>query len=206
MRRLRAIRGAPEDDDRVNSEIHSEAVIKLVWRRNWRPRLGELRDALGGRVRASLEMHLETEIERTLRCTGRPWLSEFGLAFGCRYRVNSEMHSELWSSESRDALAAGYDRGRLEEYLEVVDPEAVDGRRARCWDSIHQLVNSKPWECDEVTLPLKLTWNRDNEGTTNNLRCMLYSVYAVLGVCCTRRMLLSVLTHDDGMERLRGMT
>jgi len=66
------------------------------------------------------------------------------------------MHSELWLSELRDALAAGYDRGWLEEYLEVVDLEAVDGRRARRCDSIHRLVNSKPWECDEVTLPLKL--------------------------------------------------
>ena len=42
--------------------------------------------------------------------------------------------------------------------LEVVDLEALDGRRARCWDSIHQLVNSTPWECDKVTLPLKLLW------------------------------------------------
>jgi hypothetical protein len=40
-----------------------EAVIKLVWRCTWRPRLSELRDALGGRKRASLEMHMEAEIE-----------------------------------------------------------------------------------------------------------------------------------------------
>jgi len=36
------------------------------------------------------------------------------------------------------------------------------------------------------------TRHRENEGTTDNLRCMLYSVYAVLGVCCTRCMLYSV--------------
>ena len=46
--------------------------------------------------------------------------------------MNSEMHSELRSSEFRDALAAGYDRCRFEEHLEVVDLEAVDGRHARC--------------------------------------------------------------------------
>jgi len=45
---------------------------------------------------------------------------------------------------------------RLEVYLEVVDLEAVDGRYNRCWDSIHRLINLKPWECDKVTLPLKL--------------------------------------------------
>jgi len=47
----------------VNSEMHFEAVIEGVWRCNWRPRLSELRDALGGRDRVSLEMHLEAEIE-----------------------------------------------------------------------------------------------------------------------------------------------
>jgi len=120
---------------RVNSEMHFEAVIERVWRCSWRPRLSELRDTLGGRDRASLEMHLEAEIEWTESCTWRPWSSEFG-----------------------DALVAGYDRARLEEYLEVVDLEAVGGRRARCWDSIHRLVNSKPWECDKVTSPLKLLW------------------------------------------------
>jgi hypothetical protein len=35
-------------------------------------------------------------------------------------------------SEFGDALEAGYDRARVEEYLEVVDLEAVGGRRARC--------------------------------------------------------------------------
>ena len=33
---VRAIRGAPEHDDQVNSEIHSEAAIKQVWRWTWR--------------------------------------------------------------------------------------------------------------------------------------------------------------------------
>jgi len=121
------------DREWVNSVIPSKAVIKEVWRCTWRPRWSKYGDALGGRDRASLHMHLEAEIEWTQRCTLRLWPSEFG-----------------------DALVAGYDLARLEEYLEVVDLEAVDGRRARCWDSIHQLVNSKPWECGEVTLRLKL--------------------------------------------------
>jgi len=44
-------------------------------------------------------MELETEIESTQRCTGRPRLSEIG-----------------------DVLA-GYDRAKLEEYLEAVNLE-----------------------------------------------------------------------------------
>jgi len=121
--------------DRVNWELHLEAVMERVWRCTWRPRSSQLRAALGGRDRVRLEMHLEAEIDRVWRCTGRPWSSKFG-----------------------DALVAGYDGARLEEYLEEFDKEAVGRRRARCWDSIHRLVNSKPWECDEVTLPLKLIW------------------------------------------------
>ena len=39
---------APEDDDRVNSEIHSEAMTEGVWRCTWRLRSCELRDAFGG--------------------------------------------------------------------------------------------------------------------------------------------------------------
>jgi len=47
----------------VNSEMHWEAVIGRFWTCTWRPRLSELRDALGGRDRASLDMNLEAEIE-----------------------------------------------------------------------------------------------------------------------------------------------
>ena len=36
------------------------------------------------------------------------------------------------------------------------------------------------------------TRNHENEGQTNDLGRMLYSVYAALGVCCTRCMLYSV--------------
>jgi len=123
------------DQGRVNSEMHCEAVIERVWRCTWRARLNGLRDALCGRDQTNLVTQLETEIDWTQRYTPRPWSSELGAA-----------------------LVAGYDRARLEEYMEVVDLEMVYGRHARCWDSNHRLVNSKPWKCDEVTLPLKRLW------------------------------------------------
>jgi hypothetical protein len=66
------------------------------------------------------------------------------------------------------------------------------------------------------------TCKHQNEGKTNNegwmlylvyvalgvycTWCMLYLAYAVLGVCCTQYMLYSVSTHDDDMEKERGMT
>jgi len=49
--------------------MHFEAVMERGWRCNWRPRLSELRDALGGRDRASLDMHLQAMIERDWRST-----------------------------------------------------------------------------------------------------------------------------------------
>jgi len=172
--------------DGPSVEMQLETEIERTRRCTEKPWSSKFGDALWGHDRASLEMQLETEIVWTQRCTGRPWSSEFGHALGGRDRAHWEMESELWSSEFRDALAGGYDRGRLEEYMEVVDIEAVDRRRTRCRECIHRLINSKPWECDKVTLPLKLLWNRENEWTTANPRCMLYLVYAALGICCIR--------------------
>jgi len=68
---VRAMRGAPENRDQVNSVIHSEAVIEPVWRctcRRYSSVFGdtlegrdrvELRDTFGGHDRAILDMHLE---------------------------------------------------------------------------------------------------------------------------------------------------
>jgi hypothetical protein len=56
----------------VYSEMHFEAVIEQVGRCNWRPRLSDNIDTLGGRNRARLEMHLEAKVETTKRCTVRP--------------------------------------------------------------------------------------------------------------------------------------
>jgi hypothetical protein len=56
----------------VNSEMHFQAIIKLVSICNWRPRLCELRDTLRGRDRASLRMHLsQTMIEQDWKGTFR---------------------------------------------------------------------------------------------------------------------------------------
>jgi len=138
--------------NRANLEMHFEAVIV----RPWRQESSEIGGILGGCDWASLEIHLEDVIERIWRCTLRPWSSEFGDALGGNDHVNLEAVIErvwrcswrLWLSEFGDALG-GRDRARLDEYLEV-----LHGWRAGCWDSIKQLVNSQPWECENVTLLL----------------------------------------------------
>jgi hypothetical protein len=72
-------------------------VIERVSRYTWRPRLSELRDALGGRDRrdrAGLEMHFEAVIELVWSCNWRPRLSELRDALGGRDGASLEMHSD----------------------------------------------------------------------------------------------------------------
>jgi len=68
---MRAIRGAPQNDNGVNSGIHSGAVIERVWRST-----------------------LEAVIERVWRCTSRPRSSDFGYAIGGHDRATLDMHLE----------------------------------------------------------------------------------------------------------------
>jgi len=113
---LRASRGAPENDDQVNSGIHTRAVIEWVW--------GWTLEAVIERV---WRWTLQGAIERVWRCTWRPRPSEFGDAIGCRDRVTLETVIEqvlrytcrLWSSELGDALR-GHDLASLEMHLEAV--------------------------------------------------------------------------------------
>jgi len=141
-------------------EVHLKMTIQWTQRYTLRVWLREFRDALGGDDRANLE----AVIEQVRRCTWeamsmQTWRPESS-DHGGRDQVNFEMHSQAmiewvgsctwrpWLSQFGDALG-GRDRERLNEYL-----EAVNGRRAGCWDPIRQLVNSQPCECDKLTLLL----------------------------------------------------
>jgi len=83
---LRAMPGAPEDDDGANSEMHLEAVVEwvdrwtweatIVW--SWRRYLSEFGDTLGGHDRVNFEMHPEAMIKWLWGCTWRLWSREFG--------------------------------------------------------------------------------------------------------------------------------
>jgi len=141
------------------------------------------------------EMHLETEIEWTQRCTWRPGSSEFGDALGGHDCANLQAVIRRvwkytwrpWSGDFEDALG-GRDRASLEMHLEAkikwtqkMHLEAVIHRVWRCtlrlWpsefgDALAGYNRARLEEYLEVV---------DLEG-----RCMLYSVYAVLGVCCTQ--------------------
>jgi len=78
--------------DRVNSEMHLEAVIERVWICTWRLRSSEFGDALGGHNRANLHCVIDRvwrytsrpRLSELRRCTWRPWSSEFGdVLWGC---------------------------------------------------------------------------------------------------------------------------
>jgi len=155
------------------------AVIEQVWRYTWRPWLSEFgdmqleaimvrtcrpwssesRDSLGGRDRVNLEMHSEIVIERVWRCSCEG-----------RNQVSLEMHLEAVIEGVWRYALGGHDRVNLQAVIERVRRYTWrlwssevgwvlgGGRWTVRRDSIHQLVNSRPWECDKVTLPLKLLW------------------------------------------------
>jgi len=166
--------------------MHSEIVIERVWRCTG-----------GGRNRASLEIHLEAVIESVWRCTWRRWSCEFRDTVGGGEWGSLEIHLEavielvwrytwrLWLSEIGRVLGGGWWTVR--------------------WDWIHQLVDSQPWECDDLTLPLKLVWRTGwwwsfsrevrwklklHSGVNSKLwewrDDRQSQVYAVLCVCCTQ--------------------
>jgi len=147
-----------------------QAVLESNARCAWKWQSSDLRDTLRGWDWVSLEVQMEIEIEWVQRCTGKPGSSEFGDALWGRDGASFDMLWEAiidqvcrctlrpWSSEFRDALW-GRNRGSRDEYM-----EPVDGRRAGCWDSFHQFVNSQPWECDNVTLTFSGHGERSNGG------------------------------------------
>jgi len=133
-------------------------IMMIMWTQRYTPRLwsSKFGDALGGHACANLE----AVIEQVWKYTWKTWLSKFGDAPRGLAHANLEDIIERlwiytcrpWSNEFGDALG-GCDWVRVDEYL-----EPVNGERAGCLDSIHQLVNSQPWECDNVTWSFELSW------------------------------------------------
>jgi len=168
--------------------MHLEAEIEWTHWCTWRSLSSELRDALGGCDRANLV----AVIEEVWSYTWRPWSNEFGDSFGGRDWGSLEKHLEAvvewdWTSTWRrsmdgepgaETLSISYvtrNRGNVTRWLyfsALIESwlMAVDrvGRHAGSWSDIQGL-----------------TLNHDNEGKTNNLGWMLYSVS----------------NHDHAMER-----
>jgi len=137
--------------------MHSEILIKQVWRYIWRQDSSVFKDTLGGPDRLNSEIHSEIVIEQVWRCTWRPI-----------DRVNLEMHLPAvieqdwrctwrpWSCKlgghnwaSLVIHFAKCNRVSLDKYLEM-----VDGGHAGCWDYIHKFVDSQTWQYGKVIWPL----------------------------------------------------
>jgi hypothetical protein len=131
---LKAIQGAPDNSDRVNSEIDSAAVIEQVWACSWRPWSINWGDSFGGGNRASLEIHLEAAIERDWR----PLSTEFGDALAGHNGASLKICT--WSPWAWDL--EGRNRASLDKNL-----KAVDGQGSGCWHTFHQLTHN----CGTVT-------------------------------------------------------
>jgi len=161
------------DGDRVNSEMHLEAVIERVWICTWRLRSSVFGDALEGDDRANLQ----AVIERVWRYTCRPGLSELRR---CTWR--------LWSTEFSDALW-GCDRASLEMHLQaMIEWDWRSNWRRSIWRKawrqlrLYSFVNLELWECRQLSTTSAERWETGWERETVNVGMMLYLVYAVLGV------------------------
>jgi hypothetical protein len=120
---LKAMLGASEDDDQVNSEVHSNAVIKQGWICTWRLWWSEFVDAHEGHDQLNLELHCEAVIEWLVRFTWKPRSGEFGDTLGGLDRVKPRMHTEaviqrdsrctcrLWTSQIGGIFGGGYSGG-----------------------------------------------------------------------------------------------
>jgi len=202
MRCLRTSQGALEDDNRVNSEIHSEAVIEWVWRCTWRPKSSELRDALGGRDRASSEMHVEARVSTKIY-PPRPCSSEFGDPLERWDRASLEMHlPAIIEWDWRGTFGGGW-----------FGCNQWEARRVqRLYWSVSWLKTVGMWRGD-FTFDVHIeNWlvvvdpsggTPDAWATSRGLLVILRMKERLtnLGVCCTRCMLHSVLTLARGMER-----
>jgi len=163
--------------------MYMEAVIEWVWGWTWR----RWSCKLGVHNSPSLEINLEAMIERVWRCTWRPWSYELG-GWNC---ADVEIHLEAaiergwrwnwrpWSSVIGGVPGGSQSRGG-----------SSGGRRERCWDAIdwltHNCGNVENWvqhglPKDWLGAGDSRSWDDAVRGVCST-QCMLYSVYAVLGV------------------------
>jgi len=218
------ISGLPACSAWEQFELRLKMTMEWTQRYNWRPWWSECGEALGGREQVNTEVNLEDVIKRVWRCMWRPpscnSKMHLGAVIDWVWTPNMErMIKQDWRSTWRRMRegAAGAetqsiswltrDRGNVMRWLNCWAlmeswQVAVDhvGRHAGSWSYIQGS-----------------TRNREDEGITDNLGrmvysvyaglgvwctwCMLYSMYAVLRVCCSPCMLYSVSTHDDCIDR-----
>jgi len=191
------ISGLPAGGAWEQFEVHLKMTTKWTQRYSLRPWLSEFGDALGGRDGASLEMHSGFVIDSVWRCTWRPWSSEFGDTLGGRDRVRlgRVLGGGQWTA-----------RWVLRLYSSVSQPGTVGMWQCDCtwelsWRAWLLAVDRVERHAGSWSHIQGSTHNHETEGKTNNLGWMLYSVYAILGVCSSQCMQYSVSTHDNGMER-----
>jgi len=165
--------------DRVNSEMHLEAVIERVGRYTWRPWSNKIGGVLGG------------------GWSGSDW-SE-----GVQSGGSQSGGSESGGSESGGGRSGGMCDGSWDSIYWLTRncgnvENWVQQGPLRAWET--------GWERETVDLGMMqvrgVCSTRCMQYSVYGVldvcctRWMLYSVYAVLGVCCTR-----CPTHDHNMER-----
>jgi len=153
--------------------MHYEARMERIHRYNPRRCWGEFGYALGGRDWVSLTMRLQTKIEQHWRRSGKwsIWMRSMGGMPGAQNQFN-----RLLTRNSGNVMTGLY---HWSCYGELAGGSRSVASYAASWSYIQGS-----------------TKNRENEGTTKILRCMLYLVYAELGVFCTPCQLIMMAWRD----------
>jgi len=105
-------RDTPCGRDRLNSEMHWEAVIEWTQRANWRPRSSVFGYNFGDRDGVKSGMYCEVMMKPAWICTWRPWLCVVGAALGDCDEASLEIHLHSmmerdWRSMCQSARSGG---------------------------------------------------------------------------------------------------
>jgi len=138
-----------------------------------------------------LPLYLHRPAVAPWTCTWRAWLEMFVYALGDRDRVNSELH--LVAVIERVGRYTG--RPRAIKIGGVLGGSRLGVRRVWGWDCIYWLTyswgNVESWVQQDPPRDEKLTGSE---------------IQSIMWWCSSWCILYSVLTHDHGVERERGMT
>jgi len=180
---LREFGDALRDQDRVNSEMHLEAVIEPVGRYTWKPWSFNIEGVLGGGWSGG-------------NWSGGNWFE------GCQSGGCQSGGSESGGSESGGSRWGGMRYGSSDCICWLtcncgnvdICVQQCSLRAERRAGRRRQSISG--WWSMQCTKYMVYALR----GVCST-QCKMYLVYAVLGVCCTWYMLYVVLTHDHGMEK-----
>jgi len=163
---------------------------------------------------AWLRIHLEDETDRVWRCIWRSWFRDHGQCNWASLKIQLQAVIEwvrrcawmAWSSKIGRELSGAWAGGGC-----------LGWSRHWSWYSVQWFwchsVNVDNWVQHHLPRDEKTGWEQEDSPSWDDAvwsgcdtQCMMYSMDAVVGLCCAWSMLYWVLPLDYGMEKYRVIT